>query len=75
MKFSEAVGVVLRQYRNQNNLKQWHVAEMADTERNFISEIETGKRNISVDFFIRLCDGLDIDPRDMLDEALKKMGR
>ena len=75
MELSESIGAALRACRKQKKLIQLDVAVAADSERNFISEIETGKRNISLNMFARLCDGLDVDPREILDDALKRMGR
>lgn len=75
MEFSESLGVVLRQLRNKKGFSQMDVAAAADMERSFISDVENGRRNISMNTFMRLCEGLESDPRRVLDAALKNMGR
>lgn len=45
----------IRGFRTQNNLTQAQFAESLDVSTNFISEIETGKKSISLDTLCRLC--------------------
>ncbi len=73
MEFSESLGVVLRQLRNKKEFSQVDLAAAADVERSFISDVENGRRNISMNTFLRLCAGLEADPPKVLDMALKRM--
>ena len=75
MKFSESLGVILRQYRNKKKFSQMDLAAAADMERSFISDVENGRRNISMNTFMRLCEGLETDSRKVLDATLKRMGK
>lgn len=45
----------IRNFRTQNELTQAQFAEILDVSTNFISEIETGKRGISLETLYRLC--------------------
>lgn len=44
----------IRNFRNQNNLTQAQFAESLDVSTNFISEIETGKKGVSLETLYRL---------------------
>ena len=50
-----AIGRRIRAFRLKNNLTQAQLAESLDVSTNFISEVETGKKNISIDTLCRLC--------------------
>lgn len=49
------IGKRIRNFRTVNNLTQAQLAESLDISTNFISEVETGKKNISLDILCRLC--------------------
>lgn len=49
------IGRRIRDFRLQNHLTQAQLAEVLDVSTNFISEVETGKKNISLDTLCRLC--------------------
>ena len=50
------IGKRIRSFRIQNELKQAQFAESLDVSTNFISEIETGKKSISIETLCRLCE-------------------
>ncbi len=75
MKLPRAIGLTIQDNRTKKKMDQIELAAHADTQRSYVSTIENGKTNISMDVFIRLCDGLEKNPRDILDETLKRMGR
>lgn len=49
------IGRRIRNFRLSDNLTQAQLAESLDISTNFVSEIETGKKNISLDVLCRLC--------------------
>ncbi|MBP3542894.1 MAG: helix-turn-helix transcriptional regulator [Lachnospiraceae bacterium] len=49
-------GKRIRDYRVKNNLTQARFAETLDVSTNFISEIETGKKSISLETLCRVCE-------------------
>ena len=73
MTFVESLGVALRQHRNKKKMSQMDIAAAADMERSSISAIENGRYGISMNTFLRLCEGLEEDPAKVLDTALKRM--
>ncbi len=48
-------GKRIRNFRTQNHLTQAQFAESLDVSTNFISEIETGKKGVSLEILHRLC--------------------
>lgn len=49
------IGRRIRNFRTENSMTQAQLAESLDISTNFISEVETGKKNISLDILCRLC--------------------
>lgn len=49
-------GKRIRSFRIKNNLTQAQFAETLDVSTNFISEVETGKKSISLETLCRLCE-------------------
>lgn len=56
-----AFGVFIRQAREKQELKQSDVAEKVGITQSYYSNIESGKREISMTLALNLCDALGID--------------
>ena len=54
-------------YRKMHGLTQLQLAEFADIDRSHISAIELGKVGVSFDVIFRLCEVLQIKPKDLFD--------
>ncbi len=61
MLLSKKIGMVLRTRRLSMKMTQMDLAVAAKTDRSFISDIENGKKNISVNMLERLCAALDVE--------------
>ncbi len=59
-----AFGNRLRFLRNAKNLSQEKLAELADSDRTYISDVELGKRNISIVNICKLASALEIEIKD-----------
>ena len=59
------LGEAIRKYRARSKLSQEKLAEKADLSTVFISEVETGKKTISVDSLLRIANALKIALRDL----------
>jgi len=57
-------GERLRSFRKAKNLSQEKLAELADSDRTYISDVELGKRNISIINICKLASALDIEIKD-----------
>ncbi len=60
----------IKQLRNDLNISQEHLAALCELHRTYISDIERGNRNISIDNIERIAAALNISPSDLLKEDL-----
>lgn len=56
----------IREIRILNGLSQEKLAELSDLHRTYISSVERGERNISIDNMERLAIALGVDLRELL---------
>jgi transcriptional regulator with XRE-family HTH domain len=61
-----AFGKALKQQREKNNLTQEALAYKAGFSRSYYTEVENGKRNISLINIHRLCDVLNVSISELL---------
>ncbi len=54
------IGRRIRNFRIANNLTQAQLAESLDISTNFVSEVETGKKNISLEILYRICQSYNL---------------
>lgn len=58
----------LRKLRQAHGVSQERLAELAGLHRTYISSVERGTRNISIDNIARLAKALDVSPEKLLEE-------
>ncbi len=63
----EKFGLNVVYYRKRKKLTQLQLAELAEIDRSHISAIELGNVGVSFDVIFRLCEVLEIQPRDLFD--------
>ena len=63
----EKFGLNVVYYRKRKKLTQLQLAELVDIDRSHISAIELGNVGVSFDVIFRLCEVLDISPKDLFD--------
>ncbi len=63
----EQFGLNVVYYRKRKKLTQFQLAELADIDRSHISAIELGNVGVSMDVIFKLCEVLDISPKDLFD--------
>ena len=59
----------LRAQRQLRNLSQEGLADRAGLHRTYVSSVERGERNVSIDNIERLSNALDIDPSILIQDA------
>lgn len=69
MSLLEAFGKRIRDLRKEKNLSQEALALKSDIDRTYISDIEKGKRNVSLLVIEKLASGLEVK----LSELVKKL--
>ena len=72
-KKSPYFGEILRAYRLEKQLTQEQLSERVDVLRSFISSLENGTRQPSLDMVLRLAKALDITPGKLIDPIAEKM--
>jgi transcriptional regulator with XRE-family HTH domain len=60
-------GQRVRQLRLERGLSQEDLAELANLHRNYVSQIETGRRNLSLLNILKLADGLKVRPIKLIE--------
>ena len=65
--FYEKFGLNVVYYRKRKKLTQLQLAELVDFDRSHISAIELGNVGVSLDVIFKLCEVLDIKPKELFD--------
>jgi transcriptional regulator with XRE-family HTH domain len=60
------VGQNIRRIRRASDLSQEQLAFRAGINRAYLSTVENGKRNISIENIFAVADALAVDPRELL---------
>lgn len=68
------IGAVVRQLREATGLSQEELAEQAGLHRTYISLVERGRRNITVDALSQIAEALNTYPSRLIAEAEKADG-
>ena len=63
----EKFGLNVAYYRKAKKLTQIQLAELVDVDRSHISAIELGNVGVSFDLIFKLCEVLEIKPRQLFD--------
>ena len=63
----EKFGLNVVFYRKRKRLTQMQLAELVDVDRSHISAIELGNVGVSFDVLFRLCEALEVTPKEMMD--------
>lgn len=63
--FRKTFGARVKHFRRSCGLSQEELAERSRLHRNYISDVERGRRNLSLDALLKLANGLGINIRDM----------
>ena len=67
MDIKQKVGLRIKELRSQKEMSQEEVANTAEMERSFMTHIESGRRNISVETLQRILSALGISFKDFFD--------
>lgn len=63
----EKFGLNVFYYRKQKRLTQLQLAELVDVDRSHVSAIELGNVGVSFDVLFKLCEVLEVTPKEMFD--------
>ena len=73
MTINHAIGFVVANIRKEKGMSQLDLAFDMGTTRKYLSDIENGKRNISMDVAWRLAEALGISFTELIDCAVNEM--
>ncbi|MBS7252998.1 helix-turn-helix domain-containing protein [Flavobacterium branchiicola] len=65
------LGIHIRQLREKKDLSQQDLADDSGMSKSQIARIETAKINTSVKTLVKIANGLNIEPKELLDFPLK----
>ena len=65
--YYEKFGLNVVYFRKRKKLTQLQLAELVDVDRSHVSAIELGNVGVSFDVIFRLCEVLEIQPKDLFD--------
>lgn len=68
MNLQKIFGEVIKQLRTERNLSQEALALSAEIDRTYISDIEKGERNISINVAFKLANALQISFSELIKE-------
>ena len=63
----EKFGLNIVYYRKRKKLTQLQLAELVDVDRSHISAIELGNVGVSFDVLFKICESLEITPKELFD--------
>lgn len=63
----EKFGLNVVFYRKRKRLTQLQLAELVEVDRSHISAIELGNVGVSFDVLFKLCEVLEVTPKEMMD--------
>lgn len=69
MDYRVKIGLRIKHLRELKVYSIEHLANIADIDRNYLSSIEKGKKNFSIDVFIKIINALEISPLDFFKEV------
>lgn len=61
MNIKEKFGKKVKSLREQKEISIEHLANISNVDRNYISDIEKGKRNVSIEIIEKIITGLETD--------------
>ena len=67
MNIKEKFGAKVKQLREERNFSIEHLADISNVDRNYISDIEKGKRNVSIEIIEKLSKGLKVKIQELFD--------
>lgn len=64
------IGIRVKELRDARKLSQDSLAYSINMSRSYLAEVETGKRNVSIQNIVRITEGLDVSVKKFFDSDL-----
>lgn len=72
-KLKKAFGAALREVRKKRQLSQLEVASTSGIDRAYVSELERGLGNPSVETMFRLAEAIGVSPLDLVKQMIEEL--
>lgn len=69
MEIKEKFGQKVKSLREQKGISIEHLANISNVDRNYISDIEKGKRNVSITIIEKLSKALEVSIQELFNYA------
>lgn len=72
---NQAFGKIIKQLRQEQGLSQQELADYSEVDRSYISDLERGRYNPTIQTIFKLSEILKVKPHDLIalvDKAFKK---
>lgn len=63
----QQLGRRIRELRESRNISQEELAHLSGVHRTYISSMERGHRNVSLDILMRLAEALQVEPAELFE--------
>ena len=60
------IGLILKYHREKRNLSQDYIADKLNTDKQYISNIETGRKNITIEQLELVLKAMGVEIKDVL---------
>lgn len=67
MSIKAKVGLRIKELRNKIGISQEALANRAEIDRTYVTDVENGRRNISIENLEKLINALDVQLKDFFD--------
>ncbi len=71
--YSKDFGIVLKELRKESKVTQEGLAELTGLDPTYISLIERGLRNPTINTFMKIAEGLNIDPSILMKKLSNRL--
>ena len=71
--YSKDFGIVLKELRKDSKITQESIDELTGLDPTFISLIERGLRNPTINTFMKIAEGLNIDPSILMKKLSNRL--
>tara|TARA_A200000113_G_scaffold173176_1_gene158217 strand:+ start:284 stop:484 length:201 start_codon:yes stop_codon:yes gene_type:complete len=62
----KSIGKNIEAFRKTKGMTQEDLAGFVEMDRSFLSHIENGRKNFSIDLFLRIAKALEVDPQKLI---------
>lgn len=63
----KSIGTRIKCLRKEKKLTQEDFSKLCDFDRTYLSRVENGKQNITMDNFLLICQKLSVTPKEFFD--------